>query len=128
MILTDASVLIEQEKHPDPKRVQTAVNFAAAVCGITIAELFTGVRTAKQESAVRTVLGFFRVVPIPDALWETVGRHQALLMSRGVNVPLADTAIATVAIASGFELWTYDVHFTHMAIILPGLKLFHEPP
>jgi predicted nucleic acid-binding protein len=128
MILTDTSVLIQQERHPDPQRVQTAVNFAAAVCGVTIAEFFTGARSANQEAAIRHILAFFQVVPIPETLWEGVGGNQSLLLSRGLTVPLADTAIATVAVARGVELWTYDIHFTHMAAIIPGLVLFQVPP
>ena len=128
MILADTTVLIEQQNRPAPKRVQTAVNFAAGICGITVAELYTGVRTPKNESTVQTILGYFHFVPIPDALWEVVGRNQARLGSVGVVVPLAVTAIATVAIANQLELWTYDPHFIRMAAILPGLKLSHEPP
>ena len=128
MILADTTVLIEQQKRPDPKRVQTALSFGAGVCGVTVAELYTGVRTPKDETTIRTILGYFQSVLIPDALWKVVGRNQARLTSVGVVVPLADTAIASVAIAVQVEVWTYDPHFIRMAAIHPGLQLFQEPP
>jgi len=43
-------------------------------------------------------------------------------------VPLIDTALATIAIESGIELWTYDSHFALIQGVLPTLRLFQEPP
>ena len=57
-----------------------------------------------------------------------IGRNQSTLSAHGVTVPLIDTALATIAIAVGIELWTYDAHFTLIQGVLPALKLFQEPP
>jgi predicted nucleic acid-binding protein len=75
-----------------------------------------------------TALGTYRQVPIPGALWDTVGDHLAALRAAGVTVPFPDVAIATVAIANGIELWARDRHFPLIQSILPALRLFQEPP
>lgn len=43
-------------------------------------------------------------------------------------MPFPDALIATLAIRSGTELWTYDNHFRLMQSSLPALRLFAEPP
>ena len=98
------------------------------VSGVTVAELFAGVRTARDEARLQTALADFPAVPIPDAVWELTGRNQATLQANGVTVPLTDTVIATVAMAIGVELWTYDGHFQLIQRVLPALRLFVEPP
>ena len=36
--------------------------------------------------------------------------------------------LATIAIESDIELWTYDSHFALIQAVLPALRLFQEPP
>lgn len=128
MILADTSVVIAYERAPSPRLRQIIQDHAAAVSGIRVAEMFVGVRTPVDETRCLAALAEFQRLAIPEALWETVGRNQALLQSKGVTVQLADTAIATLAIASNLELWTYDAHFALIQGVLPQLRLFKEPP
>jgi predicted nucleic acid-binding protein len=64
----------------------------------------------------------------PELLWDSVGDHLALLRSRGLIIPLADAAVATLGIHMNVEVWARDQHFQHMQTVLPGLQLFREPP
>lgn len=128
MILTDTSVVIVYERAPTPRLRQIVTDNDAAICGITVAEMFAGVRTAADEARCRAALADFGNLPIPETLWEMTGRNQALLRANGVTVPLTDTAIATLAIALDLELWAYDAHFSLIRRVLPALKLFQEPP
>lgn len=128
MILTDTSVVIVYERVPTPRLQKIITDNDAVVCGVTVAELFVGVKTAKDEAKLRTALADFQTVPIPDTLWETVGRNQATLRGNGLTLPLTDTMIATLAISLAVELWTYDAHFALMVPHLSGLNLFQEPP
>src|SRR5262249_45097839 len=128
MILTDTSVVIICERALTPRLQRIITDHDAAVCGVTVAEMFVGARTAADEARIAATLALFRRVPIPEALWETAGRQQALLRAAGLTVQLTDTVIATMAVTLGVELWTYDIHFTWMAAVLPGLTQFHEPP
>ena len=128
MILADTSVVIAYERSRTPRLTQIIQGQSAAVCGITVAEVFTGVRTMADEARSVAALGEFQRLTIPDSLWETVGRNQARLLAKGVTVQLTDTAIATVAIANDVDLWAYDTHFVLIKGVLPRLRLFHEPP
>lgn len=98
------------------------------MCGVTVAEMFAGVRTAKDEARCLAALADFQRLLIPDALWEAVGRHQALLLAHGLTIQLADAAIATLALDLDLELCHYDRHFNDIKTVLPRLKHFQEPP
>jgi predicted nucleic acid-binding protein len=128
MILTDASVVIVYERAPTPRLKKIITDSAAAVCGLTVAELYAGVRTAKDEAKWQAALTDFQSVAIRDALWEQIGRNQSTLLANGITVPLVDTALATLAIALDVELWAYDAHFSMIQRVFPALKLFQEPP
>ncbi len=122
------SVVIVYERVPTARLKKIIADTDAAVCGLSIAELFAGVKTAKDEAKLRIALADFKKLPIPDPIWETIGRNQSKLSANGVTVPLVDTSLATIAIDLGIELWTYDAHFSLIQQVLPALKLFQEPP
>jgi predicted nucleic acid-binding protein len=128
MILLDTSVVVDHVRGRDAKLKSLIPTLPAAVCGVSRAELLCGARTPAERQALMTALGTYRQVPIPDALWDTVGDHLAALRAAGVTVPFPDVAIATVAIANGIELWARDRHFPLIQSILPALRLFQEPP
>jgi len=86
MILADTTVAIGYERSRSPRLQQIIQAHAAAVCGITVAEMFAGVRTAKDEARCLAALADFQRLLIPDALWETAGRNQSMVLSRGVTV------------------------------------------
>jgi predicted nucleic acid-binding protein len=126
--MTDTSVVVVYERAPTPRLRRIITDNDAALCGVVVAELFAGVRTAADATRCRTRLADFRSIPIPETLWEIVGRNQARLRTNGATVPLTDTMIASLAVILDVELWTYDGHFGLMKRILPALKLFQEPP
>jgi predicted nucleic acid-binding protein len=45
-----------------------------------------------------------------------------------MTVPFSDVLIATLAIANNAELWQRDRHFMVIHSVIPGLRLFQEPP
>jgi predicted nucleic acid-binding protein len=79
MILADATVAVAYERARSP-RLQGIIHAnAAAICSITVAELFAGVRTTKDEARCMAALADFQRLPIADSLWETIGRNQSQL-------------------------------------------------
>jgi predicted nucleic acid-binding protein len=128
MILADTSVVIAQQRKPTVKWYQLIQAHGGAVCGVTVAEVYSGARTPAEFANCSALLGLFGRVTFPESLWETVGRYQAGLQGAGQTVPLSDTMIAAAAVHHGVELWTYDVHFSRMLPLVPGLRLFQEPP
>jgi predicted nucleic acid-binding protein len=128
MILVDTSVVIDVVRGQDAKLRALLPTLPVALRGITRAELLCGARTPAHRQKLVSLLGTFHQLPLPDSIWDTVGDHLALLRLGGLTVPFQDVAIATVALTNGVELWTRDLHFTHVQRLLPALKLFHEPP
>jgi predicted nucleic acid-binding protein len=128
MILADTSVVIAYERTPTLRLRTLIAVHSAAVCGVSVAELFAGCRSPTDWQRSSAILADFQSMPIPDVLWGVIGRHHSALRAAGVTVQMTDTIIATVAIANGLELWTYDAHFVRIAAVLPALRLFQEPP
>lgn len=127
MLLADTSVLIAQFRNFDPKREALIRGQPVGLCGPVLAEFLAGARTVKHQAACQVILASLIPVATPEAVWELAGRNQALLATNGLNVPLVDAIIASVAIVAGLELWAYDAHFLAMAALLTGLQMFREP-
>jgi predicted nucleic acid-binding protein len=128
MILVDTSVLIDYARGRDAKLLALLPTLPVAVCGITRAELLCGARTPAHRQNLLTLLAAFHQLPLPESLWDSVGDHLAVLRLGGLTLAFQDVVIATVALANDVELWTRDLHFTHVRRLLPALKLFQEPP
>ena len=127
MLLADTSILIAHFRNPTVARATLIASEQATVPGIVVAEFRAGGRTPAQVLNGDRVLALFGTVATPEAVWELAGRNQALLATNGLNVPLVDAIIASVAIVAGLELWAYDAHFLAMAALLTGLRMFREP-
>ncbi len=128
MILADTSVVIDYERAPTPRLQQIIHNHQVTICGVTVAEVYAGAKTAAQLSHLATVLGNFGSVPIPESIWDKLGRNLFELRIHGIAVPFTDALIATLAIENDLEVWTHDKHFAMIQGVLPQLKLFQEPP
>lgn len=128
MILVDTSILVDSLRTSDPKISSLLSAHAGVTCGVVLAELLHGARTSRERGLVIALVGTLGSVPIGDSLWKSVGDNLAAMRGRGVNVPLADAIIATLAIDLGIEVWTRDSHFSLMQSVLPSLRLFQEPP
>lgn len=127
MILVDTSVLIAQYRKFDLHRAVLFAHLDPLVCGMVVAEFLAGARKPPQLATCQALLAQFPSAATPEMVWELAGRYQGFLASNGLTVPLSDTIIATLAIATSLELWAYDTHFSAMATLLPGLTLFVEP-
>lgn len=128
MILTDTSIVIEFLRTSDPRLQGIIVQYNAAVCGITRAEVLHGARNPAHQQSLLIALNLFAQVSIPDSLWDQVGHNLAVLRGSGVTVPFNDVVIATVALVNNLELWTRDAQFVLIQRVLPQLRLFQEPP
>jgi predicted nucleic acid-binding protein len=128
MILVDTSVVIDWSQGTDAKLRALMPSLPVAVCGVTQAELLHGARDPTHRQKLLADLATFQFVPMPDALWVTVGDNLEALRSNGITVPFPDVVIATVAIENDIELWTRDAQFQLIQTVLSQLKLFQEPP
>jgi predicted nucleic acid-binding protein len=128
MILVDTSVVIDWSRGRDAKLRRLMPALPVAVCGVTQAEFLHGSRDPAHRQKLLNDLATFQFVPMPDALWISVGDNLAALRSNGVTVPFPDAVIATLGIENDIEVWSRDPHFPAIQTVLPRLKLFQEPP
>ncbi len=129
MILLDTSVLIEFLRSPTEAMLGVFEEYAAAICGVTRAEVLAGARDSAHLGRIAESLDVLEHVVIAEEFWDVLGKNLSLLRAAGVTVPLADAMIGSLAIGNDLELWTYDSHFERMQKVLPELQLFvPEPP
>ena len=128
MILADTTVVIDFLRAPTSRTLHIIKSNQAALCGVTLAEIYAGARSPADFKKYDKALSLFRSVPIPKRIWPSLGRNLALLAANGITVPFADALTATVAIDNDLELWNHDAHFPMIKKVLPQLKLFQEPP
>lgn len=128
MILVDTSVVIDYLRGRDVRLLALLPTVSVGLCGIVRAELLCGTRNPKHRRVLLQSLATFHQIPIPEAMWETVGDNLAILRMSGITVPFADAVIATLGLHLNLEVWTRDQQFTYMQRVLPALKLFQEPP
>lgn len=126
MILTDTSILIEWSRKPSVAVARILISGRPAVCGITVAELYGGVRSEAERADVEVTLRRFGLVPIADPVWELTGRISGAMARRGTKIKFQDAAIAATAIHLNLPLWTRDSHFTWVKAAFPQLILFDE--
>jgi predicted nucleic acid-binding protein len=128
MILLDSCVVIDYSRGKDPKLLSLFAALPLAVCGVVRAEILAGVRSATDRNKLIALLDSVAQVPIPDAIWDTIGDNLRTLRAGGITVPFPDAVLVTVAIGHAYEFWTRDAHFGLIQRVLPALKLFQEPP
>lgn len=126
MILTDTSILVEWSRMPSVLVARILASGRPAVCGITVAELYGGVRSEPERVDVELTLRRFGNVPIEDAVWELTGRVSGAMARRGTKIKFQDAVIAATAIHRNLPLWTRDAHFTWVKSAFPELILFDE--
>src|SRR5438445_4073541 len=85
MILVDTSVVIDWSQGKDAKLRALLPSLPVAVCGVTQAELLHGSRDPAHRQRLLDDLATIQLVPIPDALWITVGDNLAALRSNGIR-------------------------------------------
>src|SRR5438128_4042581 len=98
MILTDTTVVLDYLAAPTVQLVKIIKAHAAAICGVTLAEVYAGARSPGDFKKYDAALSVFGLVPIPKKFWPSLGRNLAQLAGHGVTVPVPDALIATVTL------------------------------
>lgn len=127
MILVDTTLVVDYLRAPTAHMIQIIKDHDAAICGVTLAEIYAGARLPSDFQKYDASLSIFRHVSIPKKIWPSLGRNLSLLGAKGVSVPFPDVLIATVAIENNLELWHHDHHFPAIQNVIPALKFFQVP-
>lgn len=126
MILVDTSIVIEFARKPTMPVARVVLSRKPAVCGIVVAELYTGVRAEAERLDLEATLRLFGHVSIDEPVWELTGRILGAMTRRGTKIKFQDAAIAATSIHLNLPLWTRDSHFTWVQASFPQLILFDE--
>jgi predicted nucleic acid-binding protein len=93
----------------------------AATCEIVILEVLRGARSQREHSQLQADFAALPAFKITNIIWEKSYRVGFKLRRTGINVPLADILIATVASHYNCLLLHRDKHFPLMKGIM-GLR------
>jgi predicted nucleic acid-binding protein len=127
VILVDTSVIIHYLRTWSEAVDAVLDSGQAGICGVTRAEVLHGARGEADMVELLTALDELPQITMGPDIWDELGRSLCTLRSRGLAVSFPDALIATVAAATGLELWTYDAHFTPICSAIPSLRLFDGP-
>ena len=122
-VVADTSVLIDflKGKEPISSKVEDLIKTnRIIVTGVVLAELLQGVKSKREEYRILVLSEAVEVVEIPTDLWIKAGQISSSLRKRGINLPITDVAIASVAIEYDLQIFTLDSHFKK----IPGVKLY----
>lgn len=126
MILADTSILVEMARKPTVVVTRIVLSRKPIICGIVVAELYTGVRTESERRDVEASLRLFRQVPMDEPIWRLTGAIVGAMTRHGTKVKFQDAAIAATAMHNDVPIWTRDRHFTWIQSAFAELVLFDE--
>jgi predicted nucleic acid-binding protein len=112
-ILIDTSVWVEYFKgNPTvAAMVHDRETCTAYITGPVITELILGMKTENEKESFSNSIESLPRLKITDQDWFDAGAFGAQLRSKGINVPLADLIIFTVARNNHCIICTLDKHF-----------------
>ncbi len=124
-ILADTSVWIEFFKArsaPGETLERLLVEHRIWTCGIVLFELIKGVKSEKEKiKVVDTLLGL-EYMEMSSGLWKNAGETATSLKKNGINLPMSDIFIASLAIKHNLQIFTLDKQFEQ----IPGLTIYKE--
>ena len=124
-ILLDTTVLIELLRHREKAVVQvrdlTLRGFALAICPITVAELYAGMRKGEEQSTAE-LLSAFQWLPLSREVARKAGEIVASKRRAGRTHALDDMIIAATAMHYGYALLTDN----RKDFAVPGIPLYSE--
>ncbi|MEW6616526.1 MAG: PIN domain-containing protein [Thermodesulfobacteriota bacterium] len=90
------------------------------LCGIVMFELLQGVKSTKEKSVILATLSDLPYIEMSLSIWQKAAELSASIKRDGINLPLSDIFIATLAIEYSLQIFTLDKHFEQ----IPGVKLY----
>lgn len=127
MIIADACIFIDALRSKGLAMKPVMSGHPVIACGVAKAEVLKGAKNEIDRQRIHTFLSGFQRLDFEEDDWIALGDNLATLRRKGLPVPFPDVVLATLAIESGYEVWSNDRHFPLMQTVLPELKLFVEP-
>ena len=122
-VVVNTSVLIEFLKGNEPisSEIEELLKTnRVIVTGIIVAGLLQGVKSKKEEYKISLLSEAVELLEIPTEIWMKAGKVSSSLRRKGVNLPITDVAIASLATEYDLQIFTLDKYFRK----IPGVKLY----
>ena len=126
-VLPDTSIWVEFLRHgtggPAAALDDLLAEEIVLVTGPVVAELLAG--TARRASdELWLTLSSIPWADLDPPAWRQVGLVASELRARGESMAVTDLAIAVAAVRAGASVWTRDLDFARIQVVLPQLELF----
>ena len=89
-------------------------------CGTVLFELVQGTKTDYEKSTITGILSNLKYVEMTQFFWQKAGELSGSLKRKGLNLPLSDIIVASIAIEHNLKIFTLDKHFEQ----IPGVKTY----
>ena len=117
MILLDTNVVIDLLNNEDDSRWDLLNQEDCVICGIVISELYSGIRSKKEEKAVELFVNSLDCLSIEEGDWQKIGQLISNFKKNGLSVPFQDAVLAYLSIKYGCKILTSDKHFSMMKVL-----------
>lgn len=124
MILLDTNIVIDMLNNRENSNWKIFSEDKVVLCGVVIAELLIGVRSKKEEEAVKLFINSLDSLQFLEDDWQNLGMFLANLRKSGISVPFQYAYIAFLAIKYEAKLLTQDKHFKMIKQKYENLRLF----
>lgn len=117
MILLDTNVIIDLLNNEDDSRWDLLNQEDCVICGIVISELYSGIRSNKEEKAVELFVNSLDCLSVEEGDWQKIGQLISNFKKNGLSVPFQDAVLAFLSIKHGCKILTSDKHFPMMKVL-----------
>ena len=124
MILLDTNVIIDLLNNEDDSRWNLLNQEDCVICGIVISELYSGIRSKKEEKAVELFVNSLDCLSVEEGDWQKIGQLISNFKKNGLSVPFQDAVLAFLSIKYGCKILTLDKHFPMMKVLDDRIMLW----
>lgn len=117
MILLDTNVIIDLLNNEDDSRWNLLNQEDCVICGIVISELYSGIKSKKEENAVELFVNSLDCLSVEESDWKKIGQLIFHFKKNGLSVPFQDAVLAYLSINYGCKILTLDKHFPMMKVL-----------
>lgn len=124
MILLDTNVVIDLLNNEDDTRWNLLNQEDCVICGIVISELYSGIRSKKEEKAVELFVNSLDCLSVEEGDWQKIGQLISHFKKNGLSVPFQDAVLAYLSIKYNCKILTLDKHFPMMKVLDDRIRLW----
>lgn len=117
MILLDTNVIIGLLNNEDDSRWNLLNQEDCVICGIVISELYSGIKSNKEEKAVELFVNSLDCLSVEEGDWQKIGQLISNFKKNGLSVPFQDAVLAFLSIKYDCKILTSDKHFLMMKVL-----------